>query len=87
MKLLELTAGQVVTHADTPLGFRHGPKAVLDDRTLAVNYGIAVAAEDAHDHDVWLLPGLEGMADVILSLCFVLVVQTIALHASLALWP
>jgi len=38
LKLLELTAGKVVSYFDTPLGFRHGPKAVLADRTLAVVY-------------------------------------------------
>jgi tagatose-6-phosphate ketose/aldose isomerase len=38
LKLLELTAGEVVTYFDSPLGFRHGPKSVLDDRTLAVVY-------------------------------------------------
>lgn len=38
LKLLELTAGRVVSFFDTALGFRHGPKAVLDDRTLAVVY-------------------------------------------------
>ena len=30
LKLLELTAGEVVTYFDSPLGFRHGPKSVLD---------------------------------------------------------
>lgn len=38
LKLLELTAGKVVTYAHTPLGFRHGPKSVLDDTTLALVY-------------------------------------------------
>ncbi|TDD86860.1 SIS domain-containing protein [Actinomadura darangshiensis] len=38
LKLLELTAGQVLPLADSPLAFRHGPKAVLNDRTLAVVY-------------------------------------------------
>jgi tagatose-6-phosphate ketose/aldose isomerase len=38
LKLLELTAGGVVSYFDTALGFRHGPKAVLDDRTLVVVY-------------------------------------------------
>lgn len=38
LKLLELTAGEVVTYFDSPLGFRHGPKSVLDGRTLAVVY-------------------------------------------------
>lgn len=38
LKLLELTAGNVVTYFDSALGFRHGPKSVLDDRTLALVY-------------------------------------------------
>lgn len=38
LKLLELTAGKIVAHYDSALGFRHGPKAVLDDRTLVVVY-------------------------------------------------
>jgi tagatose-6-phosphate ketose/aldose isomerase len=38
LKLLELTAGEVVTYFDSPLGFRHGPKAVLDGDTLVVVY-------------------------------------------------
>jgi tagatose-6-phosphate ketose/aldose isomerase len=36
LKLLELTAGEVVTYFDSPLGFRHGPKSVLDADTLVV---------------------------------------------------
>ena len=38
LKLLELTAGAIVTFFDSPLGFRHGPKSILDERTLAVVY-------------------------------------------------
>jgi tagatose-6-phosphate ketose/aldose isomerase len=38
LKLLELTAGEVVTYFDSPLGFRHGPKSVLDPDTLVVVY-------------------------------------------------
>jgi tagatose-6-phosphate ketose/aldose isomerase len=36
LKLLELTAGGVVSYHDTALGFRHGPKSVLRERTLVV---------------------------------------------------
>lgn len=36
LKMLELTAGKVVTMYDTPLGFRHGPKSIVDDKTLTV---------------------------------------------------
>ncbi|MFL6027339.1 MAG: SIS domain-containing protein, partial [Friedmanniella sp.] len=38
LKLLELTAGGVVSYYDTALGFRHGPKAVLREGTLVVVY-------------------------------------------------
>ena len=38
LKMLELTAGEVVTYFDSPLGFRHGPKSALDGDTLAVVY-------------------------------------------------
>ena len=38
LKMLELTAGEVVTMYDTPLGFRHGPKSIVDDDTLTVVY-------------------------------------------------
>ncbi|WP_235870784.1 SIS domain-containing protein [Rhodococcus xishaensis] len=38
LKMLELTAGKIVTYHDSALGFRHGPKAVIDDHTLVVVY-------------------------------------------------
>lgn len=38
LKLLELTAGQVAAIGDSPLAFRHGPKSILDNRTLVVVY-------------------------------------------------
>ncbi len=36
LKLLELSDGRVVALAETPLGFRHGPKTIVNDRTLVV---------------------------------------------------
>ncbi|MET9255149.1 SIS domain-containing protein [Streptomyces sp. NPDC003717] len=38
LKLLELTGGAVAAWADSSLGFRHGPKALLTDRTALVVY-------------------------------------------------
>ena len=38
LKMLELTAGRVVTMYDTPLGFRHGPKSIIDGNTITVVY-------------------------------------------------
>jgi tagatose-6-phosphate ketose/aldose isomerase len=36
LKMLELTDGRVVAVADSPLGFRHGPKTILNASTLVV---------------------------------------------------
>ncbi|HUD28015.1 MAG TPA: SIS domain-containing protein [Novosphingobium sp.] len=36
LKLMELSDGAVVTAFDTPLGFRHGPKTIINAETLAV---------------------------------------------------
>jgi len=38
LKMLELTAGKVATMYDSQLGFRHGPKSIIDDNTLTVAY-------------------------------------------------
>lgn len=36
LKLLELTDGRVVASFDSSLGFRHGPKTIINERTLIV---------------------------------------------------
>ena len=36
LKMLEMTAGKVVTMAETYLGLRHGPMSFIDDKTLLV---------------------------------------------------
>ncbi|MGE0034995.1 MAG: SIS domain-containing protein [Xanthobacteraceae bacterium] len=36
LKLLELTDGQIVSAFDSPMGFRHGPKAMVNAGTLVV---------------------------------------------------
>jgi tagatose-6-phosphate ketose/aldose isomerase len=36
LKLLELSDGQVLAMFDSPLGFRHGPKTIVDPSTLVV---------------------------------------------------
>jgi tagatose-6-phosphate ketose/aldose isomerase len=38
LKMLELTAGAIVTSFESPMGFRHGPKSILNERTLAIVY-------------------------------------------------
>ncbi len=38
LKMLELSDGKIVTLSETPLGFRHGPKAVVNPKTLVVMF-------------------------------------------------
>jgi tagatose-6-phosphate ketose/aldose isomerase len=36
LKVLELTSGQTISMYETPLGFRHGPKSIMDNQSLIV---------------------------------------------------
>lgn len=36
LKMLELTAGEVITIHNSPLGFRHGPKSIINDKALTL---------------------------------------------------
>jgi len=38
LKVLELTRGRVVSDYNSPLGFRHGPKSIINDKTLIFLY-------------------------------------------------
>ena len=38
LKMLELSDGRVVALAETPLGFRHGPKTIVNAKTLVVMF-------------------------------------------------
>lgn len=38
LKSIELTAGKVMTWYDSPMGFRHGPKSMVNENTLIVFY-------------------------------------------------
>jgi len=38
LKILELTAGQLATIFDTSMGFRHGPKSFVNDKTLVFDF-------------------------------------------------
>ena len=100
LKLLELTAGRVVAISDSPLGFRHGPKAFLDDDTLALvylssdpytrRYDLDIVAELRRalpeDRVVAVDPeGLEDLDDALRALPAVLTAQLLALQTSLRL--
>lgn len=46
LKVLELTAGQIASFHETPLGFRHGPKSLVDAHTQI----ILLCSRDHHAH-------------------------------------
>lgn len=53
LKMLELTAGHIVTRYDSPLGLRHGPKFMVDGQTLVV---LMFSRDDyarQYDRDLW----------------------------------
>tara|TARA_R110002153_G_scaffold27063_3_gene84090 strand:+ start:8252 stop:9403 length:1152 start_codon:yes stop_codon:yes gene_type:complete len=62
LKLLELTDGQAMSCFDSPLGFRHGPKAVVNSETLVIifisndpytrQYDLELLAELQKDQEV-----------------------------------
>lgn len=58
LKILELTAGKIATMYETPLGFRHGPKSFINDKTLVLLF----ASNDAYtrQYDVDLLNEVNG---------------------------
>ncbi len=58
LKLQELTDGQIICKADTYLGFRHGPKAVIDETTLVVYFFSNNAYVAQYERD--LLPAMKN---------------------------
>ncbi len=52
LKGLELTNGRLAALADTPLGFRHGPKCVVDESTCVVLLRSADPYTDRYDLDL-----------------------------------
>lgn len=73
LKLLELTDGRVVALFDSPLGFRHGPKTVVDADTLVVvllsndpyarRYDLDLLRELRNDGRAGRVLALSGRAD------------------------
>jgi tagatose-6-phosphate ketose/aldose isomerase len=52
LKLGELTNGAVATCFDSPLGFRHGPKTFINERTLVVVFVSNNPLTRKYDHDL-----------------------------------
>jgi tagatose-6-phosphate ketose/aldose isomerase len=52
LKILELTGGQVLAISNTALGFRHGPKAMLNQRSLVVLFHSSSAKARRYEQDL-----------------------------------
>jgi tagatose-6-phosphate ketose/aldose isomerase len=52
LKVLELTAGQIVTFSESFLGVRHGPLSALDNQTLAVGFVSGDERRRSYEMDV-----------------------------------
>ncbi|GAB3346859.1 SIS domain-containing protein [Lysobacter tyrosinilyticus] len=67
LKVLELTAGRVPALANTPLGFRHGPKSLLDTDTLVVMLRSAQPLARLYEQDLLEELRRDGVAGQVLS--------------------
>lgn len=52
LKSLELSAGRVMTAFDSPLGFRHGPKFIIDNTSLVIQFFSSDAYSRKYDIDL-----------------------------------
>lgn len=68
LKLLELTDGRVVAIPETPLAFRHGPKAFINDRTLVIVFLSNDAYARAYELDLLAELRRDGIAAKVVAL-------------------
>jgi tagatose-6-phosphate ketose/aldose isomerase len=69
LKMLELTDGKVVSVADSPLGFRHGPKTILSAGTLVVVFTSNNDYTRQYDRDLVGELRRDGVAGRVITLC------------------
>lgn len=53
LKCLELTAGDVLSYCESPLGFRHGPKSLVNNKTDIILLSSSNAYTKAYDADLY----------------------------------
>jgi tagatose-6-phosphate ketose/aldose isomerase len=52
LKVLELTAGQVLSYCESPLGFRHGPKSLMNEETEVIFLSSSDSYTKLYDNDL-----------------------------------
>lgn len=68
LKCLELSAGIVVPLFDSPLGFRHGPKSVVDTSTVIIHLHSSDPYMAGYDHDLFNEITADNQAAAIIAL-------------------
>ncbi len=68
LKLMELTDGQIVTAFDTPLGFRHGPKTIVTEKSLIMMFVSNDPLTRAYDLDLLAELRDDGKAGSVIAL-------------------
>ncbi len=68
LKCLELTAGKIVSYSNTPLGFRHGPKFVINTETMVFVMESSSPYSKKYDGDLLNEITVDGCARKIVTL-------------------
>ncbi|WP_426359715.1 SIS domain-containing protein [Pseudocolwellia sp. HL-MZ19] len=97
LKLLELTDGQTVAVYDSPLGFRHGPKTIVNSDTLVViymsndsytrKYDLDLLAELRNDGEVGQVVAVTTQKDASIDGDHIFINHDAALTDSLLIFP
>lgn len=76
LKVLELTAGQLAAFYDSPTGFRHGPKSLVDNETLVIvfvsshpytrQYDLDLIAELRRDRQAMQVVAIASESDAVI---------------------
>lgn len=96
LKMLELTAGNIDCYSESPMGFRHGPKSIVDEDTLIIMLSSHDTYRQRYEKDLTtelkqdnktqhiLQLGHEGLDDSWLMFPYIVFCQSLAFHKSLA---
>ena len=68
LKILELTAGKVATIWDSSMGFRHGPKSFINEKTLVISFVSENEYTKAYDIDILDEIKADGIAPKIIGI-------------------
>jgi tagatose-6-phosphate ketose/aldose isomerase len=67
LKILELTGGRILALAESPLGFRHGPKSVLDEHSQVILFASSKPLARRYDDDLLAELRRDGIAADVLT--------------------